>query len=197
MIMQVKKGTEFLKDIKRRFVLSERKEEVNELEATSTPAATTTTSATTRPATAPAAALCLLAGLILGLGGVIHEQSVEGQAVGKDVITDCGATNVDGIERDRVAALGRHLDGSEGGVHLRRNGCDCAVENCAYMNCVVSLRADADVGSENRGLSRGRRLAPERNEKARKQNVPFLSSMVTVSLAHFIKKLNDQSVKSS
>lgn len=53
-----------------------------------------------------------------------------------------------------------------------------------------------DVGSENRGLSRGRRWAPERNEKARKLNVPFLSSMVTVSLAHFIKKLNDQSVKS-
>ena len=131
MIMQVKKGTEFLKDIKRRFVLSERKEEVNELEATSTPAATTTTSATTRPATAPAAALCLLAGLILGLGGVIHEQSVEGQAVGKDVITDCGATNVDGIERDRVAALGRHLDCAQARVHLRRDGRNGSVEDCS------------------------------------------------------------------
>lgn len=146
MIMQVKKMNRISQRHKTPVVLSERKEEVNELEATSTPAATTTTSATTRPATAPAAAFCLLAGLILGLGGVIHEQSVEGQAVGEDVITDCGATNVDGIERDRVAALGGHLDGSEGGVHLRRDGCDRAVENCAYRNCVVSLRADADVG---------------------------------------------------
>lgn len=122
MIMQVKKRrTEFLKDIKRRSVLSERKKELKNLETAATATTTTTASATSGPATAPAAAVCLLASLVLGLGGVIHEQGIKRQAVRKDVIADCRATNVDGIQGNGVTALGGHLDGSEGGVHLRRD----------------------------------------------------------------------------
>lgn len=147
-----KRRTEFLKDIKRRSVLSERKKELNNLETTATATTTRTASATSGPATAPAAAVCLLAGLVLGLGGVIHEQGVERQAVGEDVITDCRTTNVDGIQRNGVAALGGHLDGAEGGVHLRGDRCDGAVENCACRSGFVSV--GADVGSEIRGMSR-------------------------------------------
>jgi hypothetical protein len=147
-----KRRTEFLKDIKRRSVLSERKKELNNLETTATATTTTTAPATSGPATAPAAAVCLLASLVLGLGGVIHEQGIERQAVGKNVIADCRAANVDGIQRNGVTALGGHLDGSEGGVHLRGDRCNGAVENCTCKSGFVSVKADA--GSEIRGLSR-------------------------------------------
>jgi hypothetical protein len=151
------KRTEFLKDIKRRSVLSERKDVLINLEATTTATTTPPASATSAHATAPAAAVCLLAGLVLRLGGVIHKQSVEGQAVGEDIITNCRTTDVDGIQRDGVAALGGHLNGSEGGVHLRRDGCDGAVENCAYNEGFVSVRA----GSGNSRAVARLRLAAE------------------------------------
>lgn len=103
------------------------------LETTPPPTATTTTPGT--PATSTAAApVCLLAGLVLRLGGVVHEQSVQRQAVGEDVITDRGATDVDGVQRDRVTALGGHFHGAEGSVHLRGDRGDGAVENSA---CIV------------------------------------------------------------
>ncbi len=48
----------------------------------------------------------------------------------QDVVTDGGATDVDGVEGDGVPAALGHLDRSESRVHLRRDGGDGAVDNC-------------------------------------------------------------------
>lgn len=108
------------------------KEQLNNLEATTAATATTTAPATSATSTTATPTIRLLSGLILGLGGVVHQQSVEGQAVGKDVVSDSRATDVDGVQGYRITALGSHLYCSEGGVHLRRDGGDGAVENRAW-----------------------------------------------------------------
>lgn len=130
---KVEQRTDLEDKKQRRSVLSGKKR--NGLESTAPPAPTTATPAS--PATAATtASVCFLAGLVLRLGGVVHEQSIERQAVGEDVVADCGATDVDGVERDGVTALGGHLDGSEGGVHLRGDGGNGAVENGAWIELV-------------------------------------------------------------
>lgn len=81
------------------------------------------------PATAPAAVSGLLAGLVLRLGRIVDEEGVEGKGVGEDVVADGGAADVDRVEGDWVAAARGHFDGAQGGVHLRGDGGDGAVED--------------------------------------------------------------------
>lgn len=115
---------------------------------------TAPTAATTAPAssatTATTASVCLLAGLVLWLGSIVHEQGIERQTVGEDVVADCGATDVDGVEGERIAALGGHLDGAEGGVHLGRDRRNGAVKNGAWMDLVSSKLIAPVVGGEKR-----------------------------------------------
>lgn len=118
--------------------LSSHKQLENLESATATTAGSSTTTTTTASwstattRTTTATAVCLLARLVLGLWGVINKQGIERQAVGKNVVADCRAANVDGIKRNGVTALRCHLDGAERGVHLRGDGCNSSVENCAY-----------------------------------------------------------------
>lgn len=105
------------------------------LESTS---ATTTAGGTSTPSTASwsttattTTTVCLLAGFVLGLGCVVDEEGIKGQAVGENVIADRGTADVDSVKRNCVTALGSHLDSAESGVHLRRDSHNGAVKNCA------------------------------------------------------------------
>lgn len=95
-------------------------------------AATAATAAASRR-TSTACAVRLLAGLVLGLGRIVDEQGVEGQAVGQDKVADGAAAQVHGVEGDGVLALGGHLDVAQGSVHLRRDGSDGAVNDGAVL----------------------------------------------------------------
>ena len=111
------------------------------------PSATTTSGATPSHTTATATTtLCFLARLVLGLRLVIDKESIQGQAVGKYVVPDRRTADINRVERDRVAALGGHLDGAQGGVHLRRDGGDGAVEDCSYC---LSVEPKKGCDSEN------------------------------------------------
>lgn len=114
-------------------LFSQRKTENLESTSTTTTAGRTSASSTASwSATATATTtVCLLAGLVLGLGCVIDKEGIEGKAVGENVIANCGTADVDGVKRNSVAALGGHLDSAERSVHLRGDGHDSAVKNCA------------------------------------------------------------------
>jgi hypothetical protein len=104
------------------------------LESTST----TTTAGASAPSTASwsttattATTVCLLARFVLRLRCVVDEEGIKGKAVGENVIANRGTADVDGVERNRVAALGGHLDGPERSVHLRGDRHNSAVKDCA------------------------------------------------------------------
>lgn len=101
------------------------------LESSTPSPSPTTSSATSSNTTAASTTLCFLARLVLGLRLVVDEEGIQGQTVGENVVPDRGAADVNCVEGDGVAALGGHLDGAQGGVHLRRDGGDGAVENCS------------------------------------------------------------------
>lgn len=85
--------------------------------SSSSPTAPTATTTTCRRRT-----LSLLPHLILlWLGGVVYEECVERKRVWEDVVSDHGAADVHGVERDWLFALDCHLDCSERCVHLRRD----------------------------------------------------------------------------
>lgn len=118
--------------------LSEAQLEAATTTSTAAAAAPTASSSASGAATSSATSttIRLLAGLVLGLGSVVDQQGVEGQRVGQDVEADGGATDVDCVEGDCVAALGSHLDGAQGRVHLRRDGSDGAVDDGAFVDRV-------------------------------------------------------------
>ena len=103
------------------------------LESTATTTATTAPSTTRTTTTTTASAVRFLARLVLRLGRVVDQQRIEGQTIGQDVVANRGATDVDGVEGDGVAAFGGHFDRAEGGVHLGGDGGDGAVEDGAYF----------------------------------------------------------------
>lgn len=84
--------------------------------ASATPA---TASSASSPASDRGTALCLFPGLVLGLWRVVDEECVERERVWEDEVSDGGAADVHGVERDRVLALDGHLDCAKGRVHLR------------------------------------------------------------------------------
>lgn len=139
------------------------------------PSTTTATHASAATATPPTRASTstavghLLARLILWFRRIVNQQCVEGQRVWQNVVADGGASDVHGVELNGVLTLGGHLDVAQGRVHLGRDGCYGAVDDGAWPRPLACRRLCC-------GGPRG-------------WNVPFLSSIVTVSFAHFIKNL--------
>lgn len=107
---------------------------------------------------------------LLGLGGIVNQQSVEGQRVGKDVVANIVAANGQGIEGLRFTVADRHFDGFE-----------------------VRIHGQVDPWREEGGLASALRRRRER-EREREEVpvmvpwtvVPFFNSIVTVSLLSFI-----------
>lgn len=107
-------------------------ENLESTSATTTAGGTSTASTASWSTTATTTTtVCLLAGLVLGLGCIVDEEGIKGKAVGENVIADRGTADVDSVERNSVTALGGHLDSAERSVHLRRDSHNGAVKNCA------------------------------------------------------------------
>lgn len=103
------------------------------------PSPESTTSSSTAPSapipsstsTASSTPLSLFPGLILRFRRVVDQQGVERERVREDEVTDGGAADVDGVERDGVAVAERHLDRAQRRVHLNVDREDGAVDCCA------------------------------------------------------------------
>ena len=111
----------------------------NMLEASSAPTTSATPessppSAPTPRSTASTAISDLLPCLILRFWRIVYEQVIERKRVGEDVVADRRATDVDGVEGDRVSSALGHLDRPKRGVHLGGDGGDSAVDDRAYQD---------------------------------------------------------------
>lgn len=190
MIMQNEKEIRHFEERhKRRSVLLEilRK---NYLEATATTTTTASASAASgTTATTAAPTVCLLASLVLGLGGIVNKKCVQRQAVGEDVVANGRTANVDSVEREGVTTLGGHLDSSKRGVHLRRDRSDGTVKNCAYIEAFASATLAPLRLAVGGSLEAPQVVLRSRSREVGWLHIPFLSSIVTVSFAHFIKNL--------
>ena len=82
---------------------------------------------TASSAPSPAAAPCpgcapaTLGSVGLGLLGVVHQQGVQVQRVGQDVVADVVASHRETVQVDGVLALERHLHRFEVRVHAHVN----------------------------------------------------------------------------
>lgn len=83
---------------------------------------------------AVASARSLFPGDVLWLWRIVDEQCVKRKRFGQDVIPDHGAADRDLVEFNGEAAPGRELYGPESGVHLRGDGGDCTVYDCAWVS---------------------------------------------------------------
>lgn len=100
---------------------------------TTSSSSSTTTGPAAAGATTPSTALCLFPSLVLGLRLIVDQQGIQRKTVGEDEVSDSRATDIDRVQRDRVAALGGHLDCSQSRVHLWRHRGDCTGEDGSYF----------------------------------------------------------------
>lgn len=77
------------------------------------------------------APISLLSRLILRLRLIVHEQRIQRQTVGEDIVSDRGASDIDSIKGDGLAAFRCHFHGAQGRVHLWADCDDGAVEDCS------------------------------------------------------------------
>jgi hypothetical protein len=123
--------TEFRKTETNAGLFSQKKTENLESTSTSTTAGASAPTASWSSTATTTTTVCLLARLVLRLGRVVDEEGIKGKTVGENVIANGGTADIDGVERNGVAALGGHLDGPERSVHLRRDRHNSAVKDCA------------------------------------------------------------------
>jgi hypothetical protein len=160
--------------------------------ASPTTSSTTASSSTTTAASRTTSICSLFACLVLRLWRVVNQECVERQTVGKDKVSDGGPAHVDCVQRDCFSAFDGHLDSSKSGVHLRRNRCDGSMENCAYTkNCSAPVDLFERYGVGREGCDRVLNQADREVLRRVCEGVyiPFFSSMVTLSLMHFIRNL--------
>lgn len=109
-----------------------------------TPASASSPSRSTASTSCTSPIRCLFPRFVLRFRRVVDEESIQGERVGEDVVSDGRAADVDGVEADGVAALGRHFDSAEGGVHLGGDGGDGAVEDGTCRVFVSEVKTPAD-----------------------------------------------------
>jgi len=101
---------------------------------TPSPSSSSPSSPSTSRTTSPTAPIrSFFPRFILWLWLVVDKQRVEGQTVRENVISNGGATDVDGIKGDGIATFRGHLDRPKRGIHLRRDRGNGAVENSAVL----------------------------------------------------------------
>ena len=101
--------------------------------STSTPATASTTSRA-----APISSF--FPGLVLWFRCIVDEKRVERETVGQDEVANVRAADVDRVEGDSIATFRCHLDSAQSSIHLRRDGGDRAVDDCACCEITTESR---------------------------------------------------------